>query len=213
MLFGEFLESVRKNVECLFGLLKARFRFLAGNIEYHGMRIIGDAFKTACILHNMLLLLDGYDISLWDLGNPEDFWDAVNSFGDGEVIDDDDWAGYIATSTHAADNNFTGTTASNDDDNAADDDIDLERRPVLPKEVSLFDLDSIRNALIIIFAARFKLGQIQWPKSMKEIERTRYGMPRVGMMTSCSSSCCLFVCLFVCLLAGFENDLFNLKSI
>ena len=37
VLFGEFLESVRKDVECLFGLLKARFRFLAGNIEYHGM--------------------------------------------------------------------------------------------------------------------------------------------------------------------------------
>ena len=58
--FKEFSESVRKDVECFFGVTKQRFRFLKYAVLYHDPDIIEAAFKVAGILHNMLLVYDGY---------------------------------------------------------------------------------------------------------------------------------------------------------
>jgi hypothetical protein len=59
------LESVRKDVECTFGILKHRFRILRNPIEIHSQDRIDDAFFTCCILNNLLLKYDGYD-KRWD---------------------------------------------------------------------------------------------------------------------------------------------------
>jgi hypothetical protein len=74
VLWSEWLESIRKDVECFFGVLKARFRFLKNAIEY-SMDTIDAAFKTACILHNMLLAYDGFDGSEC---SREDYWNALD---------------------------------------------------------------------------------------------------------------------------------------
>lgn len=55
-----FLESVRKDVECVFGDLKKRFRFLKAPINIQKKETIDNAFVTCCILHNMLLSIDGF---------------------------------------------------------------------------------------------------------------------------------------------------------
>jgi hypothetical protein len=60
--YSEWIESVRKDIECVFGILKARFRFLRNAISYHDSDMIGHAFRAAAILHNMLLRYDGLDI-------------------------------------------------------------------------------------------------------------------------------------------------------
>lgn len=60
--WSEWLESVRKDVECTFGILKARFRFLKMPIEYHCKYTIECVFKSCCILHNMLILWNGNDL-------------------------------------------------------------------------------------------------------------------------------------------------------
>jgi hypothetical protein len=49
VLFSEWLESVRKDVECFFGILKQRWWFRNG-ICYHDTDILSSAFKTVCIL-------------------------------------------------------------------------------------------------------------------------------------------------------------------
>jgi hypothetical protein len=54
-LFSEWIESVRKDVECTFGILKSRFRFLRNKVRSHTADILQQAFQTCCILHNMLL--------------------------------------------------------------------------------------------------------------------------------------------------------------
>lgn len=68
------LESVRKDVERTFGILKMRFRFFKNAIELHSQDDIDNAFFTCCILHNMLLQYDGLD-TLW---MDEDFWKALD---------------------------------------------------------------------------------------------------------------------------------------
>jgi hypothetical protein len=56
--WSEFLESVRKDVERTFGILKIRFAFLKNAVQYHSQEMIQCAVWTACALHNMLLDYD-----------------------------------------------------------------------------------------------------------------------------------------------------------
>jgi len=71
VVFSEWLESVRKDVECAFGILKIRFRFLRGFVVYHDANTIENAFKTAAMLHNMLLEWDELDDFSWDDIDPD----------------------------------------------------------------------------------------------------------------------------------------------
>lgn len=65
--FSKWLESVRKDVECTFGILKGRFRVLKTGIRL-GRQEAGDKiFLTCCALHNMLLEVDGLDRG-WENG-------------------------------------------------------------------------------------------------------------------------------------------------
>ncbi|CAB1116194.1 unnamed protein product [Ectocarpus sp. CCAP 1310/34] len=61
ILFSKRLESVRKDVECFFGILKGRFRILKLAMAYPEQERIDNVFFTCCILHNMLHTFDGMD--------------------------------------------------------------------------------------------------------------------------------------------------------
>ncbi|CAM9511864.1 unnamed protein product, partial [Sphacelaria rigidula] len=50
-LWSEALESVRKDVECFFGILKRRFRTLKLGIIFQDEDDIDNMFFTCCILH------------------------------------------------------------------------------------------------------------------------------------------------------------------
>lgn len=66
-LWSRWVESVRKDVECTFGILKDRFRCLKLPIYYQDKDVIDNMFFTCCILHNILLHIDGYDVR-WEKG-------------------------------------------------------------------------------------------------------------------------------------------------
>lgn len=59
------LESVRKNVEATFGILKVRFRIPKSPMMYHSSEKVDNTFKACCILHNILLEYDGLN-SCWN---------------------------------------------------------------------------------------------------------------------------------------------------
>lgn len=54
VLYSEWIESVRKDVECTFGILKQRFRYLTRGIELHNIADINHVVRTCCILHNIM---------------------------------------------------------------------------------------------------------------------------------------------------------------
>lgn len=56
--WSEKLESIRKGVECTFGILKKRFRILAQDFEVRHAADIQTVFRNCCALHNMLLKHD-----------------------------------------------------------------------------------------------------------------------------------------------------------
>ncbi len=49
------LESMRKDVECVFGILKARWTCLDEGFKYHDITCCRKIFVTCCVLHNMML--------------------------------------------------------------------------------------------------------------------------------------------------------------
>lgn len=63
--WSEFLESVRKDVERTFGILKARFLFLWHGVQYHDPSTITAAMQCCCILHNWILVHDTYASVDW----------------------------------------------------------------------------------------------------------------------------------------------------
>ena len=80
-LWREWAETVRKDVECVFGVLKGRFRCLKLSIYYHDKDNIDNMFYCCCILHSILFHFDGLDVR-WEEG--------VNYIGmDGNHADED----------------------------------------------------------------------------------------------------------------------------
>ena len=57
--WSEWLESMRKDVECTFGIMKGRFRILKAGIRMHGVNSTDKIWLTCCALHNLLIDVDG----------------------------------------------------------------------------------------------------------------------------------------------------------
>ena len=53
--FSSNLESMRKDVECTFGILKKRWKILGNGLLYRDIKICEKIFVMAVCLHNMLV--------------------------------------------------------------------------------------------------------------------------------------------------------------
>jgi hypothetical protein len=56
---SKWLESMRKDVECTFGILKGRWRILKSGVCISGVDLVDYVWFTCCALHNWLLDIDG----------------------------------------------------------------------------------------------------------------------------------------------------------
>eukprot|EP00656_Telonema_subtile_P009254 TRINITY_DN14344_c0_g1_i1.p1 TRINITY_DN14344_c0_g1~~TRINITY_DN14344_c0_g1_i1.p1 ORF type:complete len:245 (-),score=52.71 TRINITY_DN14344_c0_g1_i1:36-770(-) len=90
--FSRRAESVRKDVECLFGILKGRWRLLKLPMLYHGnnsRKKCDNVFMTCCMLHNILLQHDG--LMDWeaevDWSQADGLWDESTDYADVPELD------------------------------------------------------------------------------------------------------------------------------
>ena len=74
--FSEWLESMRKDVECTFGILKGRFVILRYGVRFQSIVKCDKLWLTCLALHNMLIDIDGLDKN-WDTGVPSD-WEIIS---------------------------------------------------------------------------------------------------------------------------------------
>jgi hypothetical protein len=59
MHWSKWLESMRKDVECTFGILKGRWRILKSGVRISGVDAVDYVWFTCCTLHKWLLDIDG----------------------------------------------------------------------------------------------------------------------------------------------------------
>jgi hypothetical protein len=62
--WGKMLESLRKDVERVFGILKQRFVVLKKGLSFESLVLVDNVFHTCCALHNFLLLTDEQNVQL-----------------------------------------------------------------------------------------------------------------------------------------------------
>ena len=73
--WSEWIESMRKDVECCFGIIKGRFRILKSPIRTRSIESVDKIWKTCCALHNWLLDIDGLDKE-WQCGVLSSDWEG-----------------------------------------------------------------------------------------------------------------------------------------
>ena len=82
--FLQWLESMRKDVECTFGILKGRWRILKSGIRLYNTEIADSIWLTCCALHNMLLDVDGLSKS-WNNGVRSSWELETGEFGADDI--------------------------------------------------------------------------------------------------------------------------------
>jgi hypothetical protein len=70
--WSKWAESMRKDVECTFGILKGRWRILKTGIRVQSLTAVDNIWYTCCALHNLLLHCDGLDLQ-WKKGIRSDY--------------------------------------------------------------------------------------------------------------------------------------------
>jgi len=169
ILWSEWLESVRKDVECTFAILKQRFRFLKNPIDYHDKHIVESAFHTCCIVHNLILCYEGRDIT--GIIDTED-WEVLDP--DGEVIEEE----------------------ANDIAVTVDDEIlpvgcfkGLLVDHSVEMVYGMTDISKLMEDLVISFERQYSKGLLMWPKSMTDKDRKR--LPALISRSNREVSACL----------------------
>ena len=165
--FSECLESMRKDVECFFGIMKGRFSILRYGFRYHTIEDCDKTWLTCCGLHNMLLEIDGLHKN-WENGSRSNWEDSY----------------YHLLLSESHDNMTTPFAIERlhshplNDDNDACDDIrpnEITNMSEYCKKfmvngkrmVSKMPLSVFRQCLINHFHIRFIRNDIIWPKRIK----------------------------------------------
>lgn len=166
--FSDWVASVRKDVECCFGILKARFRFLKNVITLQKREDVENAFFVCCILHNLILECDGLD-SMWESdinwknANPEFEEDEE------EIIDNNN--GNQDLAFEFQDPNYDVTIHDDNDQFQPMYAQDLLQQA----DMRTYEQDHVNFQHLQLLLANnlhymYRLGKLRWPKVRNQIE-------------------------------------------
>ena len=175
--FSQWLESMRKDVECTFGIMKGRFRILKAGVRVHGVEAVDRIWRTCCALHNYLLEKDGLDerwedgaLSIWETeefgGNEQAVFDR--SFAIERLMNPQEYVRFDSSRMG------TGTDVAQDLNDEETDISPLQHNS--GKVYGRWETDSdgfrvvreldwsyFRERLIEHFHIMFTLNQVKWP--------------------------------------------------
>ena len=170
--FSEWLESLRKDVECTFGILKGRWRILKYGIRLWGMKNCDQVWLTCCALHNWLLEIDGLSDG-WENG--------VKSHWETEEDNEIPFAlRRLHNPSKSRKYDISGMGKGNDMDwdsyNPNIEDIDVDENNSVSSEkdsdgnivVRKMPLQQFRSKLIRHFNIAFHKHELVWPKRIKK---------------------------------------------
>ena len=182
--FSAWLESLRKDVECTFGILKGRWRILKAGVQLHGVEAADKIFSTCCALHNWLLEEDGLD-ERWEEGVASDWNQPPDEQGNESGDDDEDIIpDPILRLRHPASRrshdsyDSSGMGIENDmdiagmslDDETDEPDTEDDEHPDVPADhvfvVRELSLRTFRSRLVTHFDIAFQRNEIKWPRRL-----------------------------------------------
>jgi hypothetical protein len=177
--FSEWLESMRKDVECTFGIMKGRFRILKTGVRLHGIKTTDRIWLTCCALHNMFLDEDGL-ADKWENGLATD-WDT--ELGQHDTNDVRKYCRNFAirrlnTPDEKRNLDLSGIGFGNDESwnmSDSEDEIDIDIESIGKKnkkrmngvEINCLSLNTFRKYLIEHFDYKFRLKMLKWPSRLK----------------------------------------------
>ena len=177
--FSAWLESVRKDVECTFGILKGRWRILKTGIRLFGVASADKIFLTCCTLHNWLLEIDGLAAE-WDNGVPSE-WEG--ELGDHNVNDISRAALNLHNPVEVRRHDLSGMGAGTDtvtfeaEQPLYEDEVQMSPATVQyahnhVQPVRLLTLKDFRSRLVVHFDIAYQRNEICWPRCMPRSKGT-----------------------------------------
>ena len=157
--FSEFLESMRKNIECTYGILKKRFNILKVGTRGRKVESCDNIFLTCCVLHNMLLFEDG--LTNWETDERENNNPSLSEI-------------YALNRLELPSNTRQFGTSNEVDSQCLEekftckDHYNISRATVHGEQiVSKMKYETFYKLLVQHFDIRFKRHSIKWPQNMK----------------------------------------------
>ena len=147
--FSEWIESIRKDIECSFGILKRRFAILKYGIRLGSIIQCDKVWQTCCALHNRLLFYDKLDKG-WESVNVESIYNEPG-VRTGVPFSLDRLTRHNSESTYASGRTYP--------DKFFDKYTVNGKRSVRKMPLSLFQERLVHN-----FDIRFKTNDVEWPK-------------------------------------------------
>ena len=161
--WSEWLESVRKDVECTFGVMKSRFRILRNGMRFHKKVIVDAVMITCSILHNMLLHCDGIDMSQWDT---DEDWENIDPNAGAEE-DSDECDDNVLVPEEVSDKSpiieYAALNSLLPDITSG---VVVTRGELMQRDMSNHKMK--RRRLVKHFASQYKNGKLEWPKGFKQ---------------------------------------------
>ena len=181
--WSKWLESVRKDVECTFGILKGRWRILKAGCRLHGAVAMDRVFLTCCSLHNLLLERDGLNVG-WKNGAQSDWQQDLGHFDPEDIPlrirppNGDHLDRLLRLDTSLVGRTYGGRTGNVSPAEECSDDGDEDGEtppPVDPTLVNCKDengkykvrcltLAFFRAKLVAHFSICYEMGKVNWPR-------------------------------------------------
>ena len=172
--WSKWIESMRKDVECSFGILKGRWQILKTGVSVQGVETVDKVWLTCCAFHIWLLDIDGLDKD-WDGRNvPTSEWE-----GELGQLDIDGLPAInvvqLATASHFEPRNFDSLGMGPGEDIADGQEIHPRDLDEVVERISSTDDRSVclvgnlglgffRNRLVEHYVILFKQNRLVWPE-------------------------------------------------
>ena len=165
--WSQWLESMRKDVECTFGILKGRWRILKAGVRCNGVEMADNIWMTCCALHNISLDIDGNDVN-WqgEIGNFDFDEDSENIPFALQRLSN-------PGARRTYDSSGIGPGRANEEKDEIQDLPMVERSlegvvdTEVVNEVRLLSADIFQKKLIEHFDILFQQNKVQWPRKSK----------------------------------------------
>jgi hypothetical protein len=157
----QWVESMRKDVECTFGILKGRWRILKVGVHLSSAIAMDRVWFTCCALHNWLLEEDSLNKN-WESG--------VQSEWEGELVELGDDVERVHNAVQNLSSNLSGFATGNEDDDTEE---DLHQQETMPADSTLNDGTRIvhllsqkffHQRLVKHFDILWQNNELVWPK-------------------------------------------------